>query len=61
MICSICNQFQAVPIIYGYPSPELIEASREDKIVLGGCTVKKYTHYCLYCNETLVADGDLEF
>lgn len=61
MICSLCNQFLMVPIIYGYPSPELIEAAQRDEIVLGGPNVKEYTHYCLYCNETQTVDLDLEF
>jgi hypothetical protein len=54
MICSFCNQFFVVPIVYGYPTPELIEASRKDQLVLGGCNIKEYTHYCLNCNKELI-------
>lgn len=41
-----------VPIVYGYPTPELIEMAREDQIVLGGPGDKGYTHYCHECQET---------
>lgn len=29
-----------VPIAYGYPSLELIDAARRQEIVLGGCTIQ---------------------
>lgn len=61
MICSMCNQFFMVPIIYGYPSPQLIDAARKDEIVLGGPSRKEYTHYCLHCNEPQIVDISLEF
>jgi uncharacterized protein YbaR (Trm112 family) len=41
-----------VPIVYGYPTFDLIEEARLDKIVLGGTTIKEYTHYCHECQET---------
>jgi hypothetical protein len=52
MICPKCNQASMVPIIYGLPTEYMIEESRLDKIVLGGTTVKDYTHFCHYCQET---------
>lgn len=57
----MCNQFFMVPIIYGYPSPQLIDAARRDEIVLGGPNRKEYTHYCLHCNEPQIVDISLEF
>jgi hypothetical protein len=41
-----------VPIVYGYPTPELIEDAQMDRIVLGGKIVKEYTHFCHECQET---------
>jgi hypothetical protein len=61
MVCSICNQFFMVPIVYGYPTPQLIEASKRDEIVLGGPNIKEYTHYCLNCNEAQTIFPDLDF
>jgi hypothetical protein len=52
MICPNCNQAQLVPIIYGYPTADLIEQSKLDKIVLGGTMFKEYTHYCHECQDT---------
>jgi hypothetical protein len=52
MICPTCNQAMMVPIIYGSPTPELIEESRMDNLVLGGTTIKPYTHFCHFCQET---------
>ena len=52
MICPLCNQAMMVPIVYGYPTFDLIEEARLDKIVLGGTTIKEYTHYCHECQET---------
>lgn len=52
MICPICNNENMVPIWYGTPSTDQIMLAREDKIVLGGTSVKEYTHYCNSCQET---------
>jgi hypothetical protein len=48
-----------VPIVYGYPTEEMIQQSREDKIVLGGIKIKRESHYCLSCNEAQVVDYTL--
>jgi hypothetical protein len=52
MICPICNEYEMVAIWYGNPGIEEIMLAREDRLVLGGATVKEYTHYCHYCQET---------
>lgn len=48
-----------VPIIYGYPTEELIEQARIDKIVLGGTKIKEYTHFCNFCQETYPASESI--
>ncbi len=52
MICPLCNQAEMVPIIYGEPTTELVEEARMDRVALGGTTVKEYTHFCHFCQET---------
>lgn len=52
MICPLCNKTEMVKIWYGYPTLRELILSREDKLVLGGTTSKKYTHYCHSCQET---------
>jgi hypothetical protein len=49
--CTLCNG-ELVNIIYGYPTPKLIEMAKTDGIVLGG-TPKGFrpTHYCHACQE----------
>lgn len=37
--CPHCAQAEAVPIAYGYPSPEGMEAAERGEVVLGGCVV----------------------
>tara|TARA_R110000796_G_scaffold200834_1_gene316978 strand:- start:1053 stop:1199 length:147 start_codon:yes stop_codon:yes gene_type:complete len=46
------------PIIYGLPTPELIELAQKDIVALGGCVVDiaNPTHYCYNCNETTIRD-----
>ena len=46
-----------VPIIYGYPTEDLIEEARMDRIVLGGTKVKDYTHFCHNCQEVYPEDN----
>jgi hypothetical protein len=41
-----------VPIIYGKPTAELIEESQMDRLVLGGLSIKEFTHFCHQCQET---------
>jgi hypothetical protein len=41
-----------VPIIYGHPTPELVEEARMDNVVLGGPSIKPYTHFCHFCQQT---------
>ena len=52
MTCPLCNETEMVPIIYGYPTPDLINLAKLDQVVLGGTTIREYTHYCHKCQET---------
>ena len=36
--CPACQSTQVAAIVYGYPSPELVNEARDD-IVLGGCVL----------------------
>jgi hypothetical protein len=43
-----------VDVVYGFPTFEMIELARQDKIVLGGIPKPidfKPTHYCYDCQE----------
>ncbi len=37
--CPRCDSDEVVPILYGMPSPEMVEASRRGEMALGGCVV----------------------
>ena len=53
MNCPLCNE-ALVEVVYGFPTPEMIEQSKRDEIVLGGIPRSidfKPTHYCLACQE----------
>lgn len=53
--CPHCGQPNMAPIIYGFPTPELIDLARQDIIALGGhmpeSFEEKSSHYCYQCNE----------
>lgn len=38
-LCPACGNTGALEIVYGFPSHEMMEASREGRIVLGGCSM----------------------
>ena len=49
--CPLCNG-ELVNVIYGYPTPQLIEMAKADGIVLGGMPKGfRPTHYCHDCQE----------
>ena len=39
--CPKCDSTDIVPIVYGYPGPELIEASALRKVEIGGCVIEE--------------------
>lgn len=57
--CPSCHNEHMAPIIYGYPTAEMIEYARQEIIALGGKNEKEYTHYCYQCNEVCVNDSQI--
>ena len=37
--CPNCGSSNSIPIIYGEPSPELMEQARKGEVALGGCII----------------------
>lgn len=35
--CARCGKHEAKRVVYGYPSPELLEEATRGEVVLGGC------------------------
>jgi hypothetical protein len=59
-VCPACRyDDQVVPIIYGMPTPELIEQSRRGEVALGGSCIGPDAHdwYCKGCLESFAAPG----
>jgi len=54
--CPHCNANDMAPIIYAFPTPELVDLARKDIIALGGTNVHpdNPTHYCYVCHETAI-------
>jgi hypothetical protein len=52
--CPKCGSTNTVPIAYGFPTPEAIEAARAGKIELGGCIIEDDmpTRACKACGHT---------
>jgi hypothetical protein len=50
--CPKCNKKEAVLILYGYPSPETLQAWHNKEIELGGCIVDRevFNRKCINCN-----------
>lgn len=51
--CPNCNH-ELVNVVYGFPTPKLIEMAKTEGIALGGFKATKDTptHYCYGCHET---------
>ena len=53
MKCPLCD-YPMVDVVYGFPTMEMIELAKNDKIVLGGTPKPgdfKPTHFCYDCLE----------
>lgn len=37
--CPRCGSRDTIPIVFGYPGPELIAAAQQGEVVLGGCCI----------------------
>jgi hypothetical protein len=50
--CPWCGAVAVLETIYGYPSPELGEAARQGRVLLGGCVVSRRSMrwYCCACH-----------
>lgn len=55
MQCPGC-QSSLAPIIYGYPTSDMVEYAVQDLIALGGPIAKEYSHYCYSCDELYILD-----
>ncbi len=47
--CPTCRSTEVVPIIYGVPTPELVDEARVGRIVLGGCAIQNERWCCKRC------------
>jgi HD domain len=50
--CSRCDGWTVVPIVYGLPNGDLIDAAGRGEIMLGGCIVGPQEWACLDCGYT---------
>ena len=50
--CPRCGSSDVTKIVYGLPSPELVERSRRERTVLGGCVIgpDSPVWQCLACD-----------
>ena len=50
------------PMVFGYPSRELIAAADRGSVALGGCvmTGEDPTHQCTACGQDVILDADEE-
>ena len=49
--CPKCSGNDIIPIIYGFPTPELLEEQKLGTCKIGGCIINDEKHYyCKYCN-----------
>ncbi|MDZ7731790.1 MAG: hypothetical protein U5R31_00580 [Acidimicrobiia bacterium] len=58
MICPNCGA-ETVPVIYGLPTPDTMEAADRDEVVLGGCVIigDEPTHACPRCGSGATNDA----
>jgi hypothetical protein len=52
-VCPKCGSLDVVPIEYGYPGPEMMDAAEKGLIELGGCCVggDDPRKHCKACGE----------
>ena len=57
--CPNCRKdVLALPIVYGYPSPELEEQAKREEVILGGCMPMPWQWYCPDCSKPIPSDDD---
>ena len=60
--CASCAELVVpLPIVYGYPSPELIEEADAGRVRIGGCVISSDdpAYECPVCHEAM-AEGSAE-
>ena len=57
IVCPACGDTNMAPIIYGYPTPEMVALARQDIVALGGTSIGEDTHYCYSCNVSMVYES----
>ena len=60
--CSRCGKPGALPVAWGYPSPEAMEKARRGELILGGCEISGPTWHrlCPECDRELVGSSEGE-
>ena len=49
--CALCGTTAHRTVVYGYPSPELLEEARRGEVILGGCVIgEKVVWFCNDCS-----------
>ncbi len=58
-ICPNCRATDLIPILYGYPAPEMFQSADRGEIELGGCVIygddPEWT--CRRCGTKVLDDG----
>ena len=51
-LCPSCGSDQVLPIQYGFPPDELMEESRQGRVILGGCCISDESPewHCASCD-----------
>ena len=47
--CAFCGTTASRTVVYGYPSPELLEEARRGEVILGGCVIDAKVLW--FCND----------
>jgi hypothetical protein len=61
IICPRCRSvIDPLPVVYGYPSPELFEDARAGRVGLGGCLIEPEApdYRCPVCDAALPMVGE---
>jgi len=60
--CKYCNSESMIPIIYGYPSKEMLYLNSLNLLELGGCVLEGDEPYwkCLACQKTIKINTEKE-
>ena len=63
-VCPSCGAGDALPVVHGYPSPDVVDAIESGviRVAFGGCEVGDVasTHRCVDCGHDFVRDAAVE-